>query len=156
MITTLIFEKDLSLEELRDWQMYQIPKGEILWTAVRTGATGNQDFQPLGFSNSFSRVVPEEKTLEESFLKDFPFLDLSEATSKQQSDYSETEQSAEHFESMLKYLLTQKDFLALESNDARDILSVEQIETALTYIQKRCTNLWNFSTHVRRCTDYPS
>ena len=37
---------------------------------------------------------------------------------------------------MLKYLLTQKDFLALESNDARDILSVEQIETALTYIQK--------------------
>ncbi len=38
---------------------------------------------------------------------------------------------------MLKYLLTQKDFLALESNDARDILSVEQIETALTYIQKK-------------------
>lgn len=149
LITTLIFEKDLSLEELRDWQMYQIPKGEILWTAVRTGgATGNQDFQPLGFSNSFSRVVPEEKTLEESFLKDFPFLDLSEATSKQQSDYSETEQSAAHFESMLKYLLTQKDFLALESNDARDILSVEQIETALTYIQKNGVQTYGISARM--------
>ena len=38
------FEKDLSLEELRDWQMYQIPKGEILWTAVRTGGNWKSRF----------------------------------------------------------------------------------------------------------------
>ncbi|MCI5685184.1 MAG: hypothetical protein MR320_07320, partial [Enterococcus gallinarum] len=50
LITTLIFEKDLSLEELRDWQMYQIPKGEILWTAVRTGGQLEiKIFSRLGF-----------------------------------------------------------------------------------------------------------
>jgi hypothetical protein len=137
LITTIIFEKDVSLEELKEWQQYQMSEGEVLWTAVRTGVpTGDQDFQPIGFANSFSSVIPEEKSVDESFLKDFPFLDPFEATDKQQRDYSETEQSAAHFESMLNYLLTQKDFLALEANDARDILSEEQIEEALAYIQK--------------------
>lgn len=149
VITTLIFERDVSLAALNEWQEYQMPEGEILWTAVRTGeATGDQDFKPIGFSNHFSQIVPEEKAFEESFLKDFPFLDPSEATSKQQSDYSETEQSAAHFTSMLKYLLTQKDFLALESKDARDILSVEQIETALSYIQKNGVQTYGVSVRM--------
>ena len=48
----------------------------------------------------------------------------------------------------VKYLLTQKDFLALESNDARDILSVEQIETALTYIQKNGVQTYGISARM--------
>jgi hypothetical protein len=146
LIASLIFEKDLSLEELTEWRTYQLPKGEIIWTAVRTGVPGqNQDYQPLGFATSFSRIVPAVKETSESFLKDFPFLGLSEGTEEQEANYSETEKSAAHFGSMLKYLLSQKDFLALEPDDNREILSTEQIQAALNYIQKNGINSYGIT-----------
>ncbi len=149
IIATVIFDEDLTLDELAEWQMYNLGQGEVLWTAVRSEVpTGNQDYQPLGFASVYSGVLPSERQIDQSYLEEFPFLTHGNATNAQEMNYSETEQQAAHFTSMLHFLQTQTDFLALEPAYDREIISSEQIADTLSYVGEHGVNTYGVSIRI--------
>lgn len=146
IISTVIFGEDLTLDELAEWQTYNLGDGEILWTAVRSSIpTSEQDYIPLGFANGFSSVLPSEQNFDQFFLEKYPFLSPFHNTQAQITDYSEAQQQAAHFTSMLQYLQTQGDFLALEPDYGRKLLSSGQIADTLAYVEQQGVNTYGVS-----------
>lgn len=146
IIATVIFDEDMTLDDLAEWQTYHLSEGEVLWTAVRsTVPTSDQDYQPLGFANAYVGVLPSQEDFDQAFLEKYPFLTHFHSTDAQQAAYSESAQQAAHFTSMLQYLQTQTDFLALEPEYGRKIVSSDQINDTLDYVGKNGVTTYGVS-----------
>lgn len=138
LMVNVLFEEEMDLVAYDEWQTYEAPHAENVWFAV-AGPPLKENQRPYitGFSGAGSKSgnFPQLK-MTASLQKKYPFL-VPYLMDHHDLALPHHEQLTQHFLSLLKYLQTQKDFLALEPTEGeRSIVSLTQLEEMEAYVQK--------------------